>query len=194
MLLVFFLIVMVSSKMKTNELGVGQKANDFNLKNVDGKMVSLKSMKDAKGYVVVFTCNSCPVAQAYESRIIDLHNKYAEMGYPVVAINPNCAEKKPADSYDKMKVRAEEKNYPFVYLHDETQEVAKSFGATRTPHIYILDKSLTVKYVGAIDNNQYDASEADKKYVEDAIDELLKGKKVSNDHTTAVGCTIKWKD
>lgn len=123
-----------------NGYHIGDTARDFNLKNVDGKMVSLAGIKKAKGYIVVFTCNHCPYSVAYEDRIIALHKKYAKLGYPVVAINPNDKDVQPADSFDNMKKRAKEKKFPFVYLYDETQEIAKAYGATRTPHVYVLDK------------------------------------------------------
>jgi peroxiredoxin len=180
----------------TNEptgYAVGDTAKDFKLKNVDGKMVSLKSMKKAKGYIVVFTCNHCPYALAYQDRIIELHNKYAELGYPVVAINPNDKDRSPGDSFDKMQERAKEKDYPFVYLYDEKQDVARSFGATRTPHVYILDKNMKVQYIGAIDDNSESAEDASEKYVENAVDALLKGESVAVTQTKAIGCTIKWK-
>jgi peroxiredoxin len=175
---------------------VGDKARDFKLKNVDGKMLSLADYKDAKGFIVTFTCNHCPFAKAYEDRIIALHNKYAAKGYPVVAINPNDKDKAPDDSFDGMVVRAKEKKFPFAYLYDESQEIAQAYGATRTPHIYILSKKgndLTVEYIGAIDDNADDASAVTTKYVENAVDNLLAGKKAEPSFTKAVGCTIKWK-
>src|SRR5437764_553070 len=115
----------------------GDKARDFKLKNVDGKMMSLADYKDAKGFIVTFTCNHCPFAKAYEDRIIALHTKYAAKGYPVVAINPNDKDREPDDSFDNMVIRAKDKKYPFAYLYDESQEIAKAYGATRTPHVYI---------------------------------------------------------
>ena len=175
---------------------VGDKARDFKLKNVDGKMVSLTDYKDAKGFIVTFTCNHCPFAKAYEQRIIDLHNKYASKGYPVVAINPNDKDREPEDSFDNMVNRAKDKKYPFPYLYDESQEIAKAYGATRTPHIYILSKKgneLTVEYIGAIDDNADDASAVKVKYAEDALVILLANKKPDPNFTKAVGCTIKWK-
>src|SRR5689334_10664874 len=111
---------------------VGDKARDFKLKNVDGKMVSLADYKDTKGFIVTFTCNHCPFAKAYEDRIIALHNKYASKGYPVVAINPNDKDREPEDSFDNMVIRAKDKKYSFPYLYDESQEIAKAYGATRT--------------------------------------------------------------
>ncbi|MCW5924978.1 MAG: thioredoxin family protein [Saprospiraceae bacterium] len=172
---------------------VGDTARDFSLKNVDGKMVSLAGIKNAEGYIVIFTCNHCPYAKAYEDRIIALHNKYAPLGYPVVAINPNDKDVQPQDSYDKMKVRAKEKGFPFAYLYDETQEIAKAYGATRTPHVYLLDKDRVVRYIGAIDDNSEEPTEVKERYLEDAIDALRGGSEVKVKETKAVGCTIKWR-
>jgi len=174
----------------------GSKAIDFKLKNIDGKLVSLADYKKAKGFIVTFTCNHCPFSKAYEDRLIALHNKYSEQGYPVVAINSNDKTISPEDSYEGMIERAKEKNFPFAYLYDESQKIAKTFGATRTPHMYILKKegkNLVVKYVGAIDDNSEDATAVTKKYVEAAVDELITGKEVTNASTKAIGCTIKWK-
>ncbi len=174
----------------------GDKAIDFRLKSTEGKMTSLADFKDAKGFIVVFTCNHCPFAVKYEDRIKALNTKYAAKGYPVVAINPNDVVKQPEDSYDNMKVRYAEKQFNFPYLYDENQEIAKAYGAVRTPHIYILQKSgadLIVKYVGAIDDNADDASAAKEKYAESALDKLLKGENVDPAFTKAIGCTIKWK-
>jgi peroxiredoxin len=175
----------------------GDDASDFRLKNIDGQMVSLADYKQAKGFIVVFTCNHCPFAKLYEDRIIALHNKYASKGYPVVAINPNDATKQPEDSFEMMVQRAQEKSFPYVYLQDETQEVARTYGAARTPHVWILqkqDNKLKVMYVGGIDNSPEDAANATEKYVERAIDELQAGRIVSKTTTKAIGCTIKWRE
>ena len=176
----------------TDGYKVGDKATDFKLKNIDGKMVSLADNKTTKGYIVVFTCNTCPFAKAYESRIIDLNARYAPLGYPVVAINPNDPAVAPGDSYAAMQT----KKYAFPYLQDESQLVAKAFGATRTPHLYILTKQDTdfvVSYIGAIDDNSEDAKLAKTKYVENAMTEILAGKPATTSSTKAIGCTIKWK-
>ena len=172
---------------------IGDTARDFKLKNVDGKMVSLEGMKKAKGYIVVFTCNHCPYAKAYEDRLIELHKKYVKMGYPVVAINPNDKDVSPGDSFDGMQKRAKSKKFPFVYLYDETQEIAKDYGATRTPHVYLLDKERVVRYIGAIDDNHEEAEAVKDRYLENAINALREGKEVSTKETKAIGCTIKWK-
>lgn len=178
----------VSKKSKGYQ--VGDVAADFNLKNIDDKMVSLDGITGAKGYIVIFTCNSCPVSIAYEDRIIELHKKYAPMGYPVVAINPNDPDLKPDDSFEEMKVRAVEKDFPFMYLFDEGQKVYPQFGATRTPHVFLLDKNRVVKYIGAIDDSR-DASTIKNKYVEVAIEKMEKGQAPNPSFTKAMGCSIK---
>jgi peroxiredoxin len=174
----------------------GSAASDFNLKNVSGKYVSLSDFSDARGFIVVFACNTCPVVKKYEQRIIDLHSEYAPKGFPVVAINSNDKDVSPGDSYEEMKKLAGLKDYKFEYLYDESQEVARQYGATNTPHVYVLSKngsSLKVEYVGAIDNNADNADKADKHYVKDAVNALLKSSQVSVSGTKAVGCGIKWK-
>ncbi len=173
---------------------IGDVATDFSLKNVDGKNVSLKDYKKAKGFIVVFTCNHCPYAVAYENRIIALNEKYSKLGYPVIAINPNNPEKQPQDSFDKMKVRAQEKGFKFPYLFDDGQKIYPQYGATKTPHIYVLQKTKKgniVQYIGAIDDNHQDESAVTKKYVENAVDALLQGKEVTVKETKAIGCSIK---
>ena len=179
--------------MVTKGFQVGDKAMDFNLKNVNGEMVSLSSMENTKGYIVTFTCNTCPYAVDYEDRLIALHKKYAPMGYPVVAINPNDPEVKEGDSFKAMKVRADEKSFPFEYVFDEGQKIYPKYGATKTPHVFLLDKDLTVKYIGAIDDNHEDEKLVKVKYVENAISALEAGTDPSPNVTKAVGCSIKVK-
>ena len=173
---------------------IGDIATDFKLLNIDGNMVSLSDFKDAKGFIVVFTCNTCPYAVAYEDRIEALNKKYAKKGYPVVAIMPNNTDVKPGDNLKAMKVRAKEKGFTFPYLMDEGQKIYPQYGATKTPHIYILEKTKKgnqVKYIGAIDDNYKDASQVKMKYAEDAVDALLNGKEVKVSKTRAIGCSIK---
>ena len=171
---------------------VGDIAKDFKLKNAaDDSWVSLESYGDVNGYIVAFTCNTCPYAVMYEDRLIELHKKYAPLGYPVVAINPNDPAVQPGDSYAEMKSRLKNKNYPFKYLFDEGQAVYPDYGATRTPHIFLLDKNKVVRYIGAIDNNAQSASAATEHYVENAIQALQKGEDPDPSFTKAVGCTIK---
>ncbi len=172
---------------------VGDVATDFSLKNIDGKFVSLSDFKDAKGYIVVFTCNTCPYAVMYEDRIKALHDKYADQGYPVIAINPNDPEVKEGDSWDAMKVRAKEKGFDFPYLFDAGQMVFPQYGATKTPHVYVLDSDKVVKYIGAIDDNPQDATAVGDKYVEAAVESLKMGKSPDPSLTKAIGCSIKVK-
>lgn len=177
-------------------LKIGDKAPDFRLKNVDGKMVSLADYTQAKGFIVIFSCNHCPFVKAYEDRMIALHEKYASKGFPVIAINSNDPEVVPEDSFDKMVERAQQKKFPFVYLFDEGQKIYPLYGAARTPHVYILSKranDLVVEYIGTIDDNYKDASAVKEKYVENAVDALLSGKKPAVTETKAVGCSIKVK-
>ncbi len=183
--------VMFAASPVKNGYEVGDKATDFTLKNVDGKMVSLADFKEAKGFIVIFDCNTCPYSKAYNQRIIDLNEKYAAKGFPVITINANEGS---GDSYEEMVRIANKKKYKFAYLYDETQAIAKSFGATNTPHVFVLNRQLKVSYIGAIDDNARNAASATKKYVEDAVDALLAGKSVPVTKTKAMGCGIKWKD
>jgi peroxiredoxin len=191
-----FLFTLSISIAQTTGYKPGDKAIDFSLKNIDEKVVSLKDYKDAKGFIVVFTCNHCPYAKAYEGRIEELNQKYAAKGYPVIAINPNDPVAYPEDSYENMQKNAAEKKFTFPYLWDETQEIAKAYGALKTPHVYILKKvnnDLIVKYIGAIDDNTENPKEVKKKYAENALNELLQEKSVKEPVTKAIGCSIKWK-
>ncbi|MDX9846145.1 MAG: thioredoxin family protein [Tenuifilaceae bacterium] len=195
-LMIVSLIALAATTALSQGYKIGDKAIDFKLKNVDGKMVSMADYKDAKGFVVIFSCNHCPYVVAYEDRMIELHNKYASKGYPVIAINPNDPVAQPQDSYEKMIERANEKKFPFAYLFDDGQKVYPVYGATRTPHVYLLNKKgkdYIVEYIGAIDNNYKDASAVTETYLADAIDALLAGKKPSVTETKAIGCTIKVK-
>ena len=194
LLLAFLTITLISSFVPDEDAyKVGDQAADFKLKNVDGTMVSLADYKGVKGYIVVFTCNTCPYAVMYEDRLIDLHNKYASEGYPVVAINPNDPDVKPGDDFASMQVRSKEKKFPFKYLFDEGQKVYPQFGAQRTPHVYLLDANRYVRYIGAIDDNAQNPSEVGTKYLENAIAALKSGNNPDPSETKAIGCTIKVK-
>ena len=196
--LVFSVCVLAIASLAAQAQGYkpGDVATDFKLKNVDGKMVSLADYKKAKGFIVVFTCNHCPYAKAYEDRIVALDKKYAAKGYPVIAINPNDPAAYAEDSYDNMKIRAKEKGFTFPYLFDEGQTVFPKYGATKTPHVFILQKeggNNVVRYIGAIDNNYANPNDVTEKYAEKAVDELLAGKPLSQPTTVAIGCGIKVK-
>lgn len=178
------------------QLSPGDEAPGFKLKNIDGKMISLDDFAAEKGVILIFTCNHCPYAVAYEDRIIDLNDKYAPEGYPVVAINPNDPAVVPEDSFEKMQERANEKGFDFPYLFDEGQKVFPQYGATRTPHIFLIQnegKKSIVRYIGAIDDNYKDASAVEEKFLENAIAAIEKGETPDPATTKAIGCTIKVK-
>lgn len=175
------------------QLKIGDQAPDFKLKNIDSKWVSLSDYTKEKGVVVVFTCNHCPYAKLYESRLVGLQSKYGKKGFPVVAINPNDSTLVPEDSYSKMILNAADKGFNFPYLLDD-KAIFQKFGATRTPHVYLLKnsaKGFTVAYIGAIDDNAQDASDVKDAYLAQAIEALMAGKNPPLTETKAVGCSIK---
>jgi peroxiredoxin len=178
------LLVISSLALLSGGVKVGDKAPAFSLKNVDGRIVSLSDYKEAKGLIVIFTCNHCPYA------------KLAPKGFPVVAINPNASEIVPEDSYENMQKRAKEKGYPFPYVLDETQDVAKAYGATKTPHVFLLRREgedFVVAYIGAIDDSPNDPKKVQRRYVEEAVEAILSGKPVPTSETKAIGCSVKYR-
>jgi peroxiredoxin len=200
------LFVLITFKTFAEEgvetLKIGAKAPDFSLKGVDGKMNSLNTFSKADILVIIFTCNHCPTAQAYEDRIIDFQNKYKAKNVQVVAISPN-ADKAVRfdelgysdlnDSYEEMKIRAKNKAYNFPYLYDgETQEVAHKYGPTTTPHAFVFDKSRILRYVGRIDDNEH-LGKAKTFDLENAVNEMIAGMPVSVATTKTFGCSLKWK-
>lgn len=184
------------SQGQTTTLKAGDTAPDFKLKNVDNKEISFASYPKAKGFIVVFTCNTCPYAVAYEQRIIDLDKKFRPQGYPVIAINPNDPEASKADAFNKMQDLAKDKKYPFPYLFDAGQVVTDQYGAKHTPHIFIVSKTAkgnVVEYVGAIDNDPEGTKAEKTKYAEDVIAALQSNKKPAITQTKEIGCTVKRK-
>lgn len=183
-----FLLTLTSFAQKGYQ--IGETASDFSLKGVDEKMYSMSDYKDAKGYVIIFTCNHCPYSVAYEDRIIALANKYNPQGYQVIAINPNDTKAYPKDNFSNMKKRAKEKGFTFPYLMDKGQKVYPKFGATKTPHVFLLDADKVVQYIGAIDDSTT-PEDVEVKYLENAIVALKSGKKPTPTTTKAIGCSIK---
>lgn len=197
-LIPFALLMVIAAAWAPSKNGYepGDIASDFSLKNVDGKMVSLKDWKDAKGFVLIFDCNTCPYSKAYNKRIVALDAAYSSKGYQVVAINSNDPQISPGDSYEDMVAYARKHGYKFPYLFDETQKVGHMYGATNTPHVFVLQKSgseLKVAYIGTIDDSPRDESSVGKRYVEDAINALMAGKQVPLSRTKAIGCGIKYR-
>jgi peroxiredoxin len=175
---------------------VGDIVESFTLKSVTGEMVGLNDYADEEGVILIFDCNTCPYSQAYRERIKELNRIYSDKGYPVVAINPNDPGKSPGDSFDAMVAYAKKHNYKHPYLQDTEQIVTRAFGATNTPHVFVLNNengNFRVAYIGAIDNNTRDASAADRHYVQDAVNALLNGNEPAEVKTKAIGCSIKWK-
>lgn len=174
----------------------GEKAPAFSLKGVDGKTVSLSDYNKEKGVILIFSCNTCPYVVAYEDRIIELHNKFAPKGFPVVAINSNNPELSKGDSFEEMKKKARDKSFTFPYLFDEKQDIFPKYGATRTPEVFLLKNTgngFEVVYTGTIDDNYKSAGEAKEKYVENAVKAVLKGISPEIPVTKAIGCGIKVK-
>lgn len=168
---------------------------NFALPNVDGRTVSLDDYPDAKGFIIVFSCNHCPYAVAYELRLKEIHDRFADRGFPLIAISSNDADKYPQDSFELMKVRAEQRGFQFPYLYDESQEVAHAYHATRTPHVFVIVKNgdyWNVEYSGAIDDNYQNAKAVQHRYLDDAVEALISGTGVELKETIPVGCSIKW--
>ncbi len=200
-LLVLLLVnVAISSAKDVVPLAIGATAPDFDLPGVDGKNHSLSEFADAKVLVVIFTCNHCPTAQAYEDRVIKLAHDFKDRGVKVVAISPNDAQAVRldelgytdlGDSLEDMELRAKEKKFLFPYLYDgDKQQVSRAFGVLATPHVFIFDEARTLQYVGAVDDNERAAPKTH--YARDAIEALLAGKPVPRPTTRVFGCSTKW--
>jgi len=174
-------------------LKIGDPAPSFRLPSVDGKDYSLRDFKDKKVVIVMFSCNHCPTVKAYEGRFIELQDDYKEKGVTLIAVNANDDKKYPEDSFENMKIRAKEKGFNFLYLRDESQKVAKAYGAERTPEVFVFDKKRILRYHGRIDDNVHEPDQIRQRYLRDAIDAMLEGRDVPLEETEPVGCTIKWK-
>jgi peroxiredoxin len=174
------------------EIKIGDVAPDFSLPGVDGRNYSLSDFRDKKVLVVIFSCNHCPYVQAYEDRIIALQEEFKDKGVSFIAINSNDDKSYPEDSFENMVKRAKMKGYNFPYLRDKSQDVARVYGATHTPHIFVFDEKRRLRYTGKIDDNWREPDKVKERYLRDAILDLLEGREVRNPETYAIGCTIKW--
>lgn len=178
--------------MATETLRIGSKLPVFNLMAVDDNFYSQESFNDKKGIVVMFSCNHCPYVQAYEERVKEIQNKYKNE-LQIIAINSNDDINYPDDSFEKMKERAKEQNFNFLYLRDSDQSVAKLFGATHTPELFLFNEKRELTYHGKVDDNWKDPDLVSEKYLQNAIEEMLNNKIISIPETFSIGCTIKWK-
>jgi glutathione peroxidase-family protein len=175
---------------------LGDAVADFQVKNIDGRSVSLADYRAQKGLIVVFTSNHCPFAKVYEDRLMTLDRKFAPQGYPLLAIMPNDPAAYEEDSFDNMKIQAGEKGYTYAYAIDEMQKTARAFGATRTPQVYVLKQTnnqFILEYVGTIDDSPQDGASVQRRYVEEAVSSLLASRPVQSPITKPIGCAIKWK-
>ena len=173
-------------------LELGHEAPDFSdLLGTDGNRHSLSSFKNKPVLVVVFSCNHCPYAQAYEERLIAIQKEYGPKGIQLVVINPNDAKTYPEDSYPKMVTRARDKGFNFPYLRDEDQSVVDAYGGVCTPHVFAFDKERRLRYRGRIDDSK-DPSAVRNHDLRNALDDLVAGKAVRVPDTRPFGCSIKW--
>ncbi len=166
---------------------------DTKMKNVDGKEMSIADVKGAKGTLVVFTCNACPWAKAWEDRIVALGNEYQKKGIGVVAVNANDPSKVAEDGYDGMQARAKEKSFGFPYVVDATSGVAKAFGASRTPEAFLFDAKGALVYHGTVDDNAQEPAKVTATYLKDALVAVANGQGVAVQETKAMGCGIKFR-
>lgn len=183
-----------SNKVGSDGYAIGSEAAGINLMNVDETMISYESFPEALGFIVIFTCNTCPYAVASEDRIIALDAEFKDKGYPVIAINPNNPDVQPADTFELMQAKAADKGFTFPYLYDASKSVYAEYGAKKTPHVYLLQKEndkKIVKYIGAIDDNVRNGAAVKDRFLANAIYELLDGKEVTVKETKAIGCSVK---
>ncbi len=174
-------------------LQIGDPAPAFSLPGTDGRTYSLDGLADKPVLVVVFSCNHCPYVQAYEDRLIAIQRDYVGRGVQVVAINANDDANYPEDSFEQMMARANAKGFNFVYLRDTSQDVARAYGATHTPQLFVFDRARTLRYTGKIDDNWQNPKSVTRRYLRDTLDALLSDRTPAEAQTHAIGCTIKWK-
>jgi peroxiredoxin len=186
-------IVLLPSTVFALAIGDAIPSSSEKLKNVDGKEITLAEKKCEKGTLVVFTCNHCPYVKAWEDRIAALGNEYGKKGIGVVAINSNNPAKNADDGFEGMQQRARDKKLEFPYAVDETSGVAKAFGATKTPEVFLFDAQGKLAYHGAVDDNSESAEGVKAHYLKDAMDAVIAGKPASPAETKALGCGIKFR-
>ncbi|MDD3896496.1 MAG: thioredoxin family protein [Candidatus Peribacteraceae bacterium] len=184
---------MVLINDNSSALAIGDPMPHFALPSADGLFIDTKKIKDPV-LVVIFTCNHCPYAQAYEDRIVQLAREFDEEGVQFILINSNDASQYPEDSFQQMKVRYQEKGFPCPYCFDESQEVAREYGALCTPHCFAFDRERMLQYKGRVDDNWEHAEAVSERNLYDAIFALVHGKEPKVHEANAIGCSIKWRE
>ena len=175
-----------------HRLRLGDSSPEFSLPGVDGRAYTLAQFSDKPVLIIVFSCNHCPYVQAYEGRVIAIQRDYGRQGVQVVSINSNDAVNYPEDGFDEMVSRSKEKNFNFPYLRDASQEIAKRYGASHTPQLFVFDQHRHLRYTGKIDDNWQHPEAVSRTYLRDAVDALLAHRDPEDPVTHAIGCTIKW--
>ena len=196
MRLITLATLLISINLQAKELDLGSKIplEDIKMLDISGKKISLDNVKGENGLLVIFSCNTCPWVIKWEDRYVELAEKYKPKGIGVIAINSNETTFKSSDSMDKMKEHAKDNNYNFFYAMDEGSKLAREFGASKTPHVFLFDKNDKLVYRGAVDDNANKARKVKKPYVASAIDAMLVGNDIKYASTKALGCGIKFKN
>jgi peroxiredoxin len=179
--------------VESNFLNLNSPIIDFSLKGIDGKVHSVSDYADKNILIIAFICNHCPYVKAVTGRLVDIQEKYKDRGVQVLAINSNDPDTYPEDSFENMKIFAEERNFNFPYLVDETQDTARAYDAQCTPDMYVYDKDRILKYRGRIDDNWKEEDKVTSREMEKAIDLLLENKEIDFKQIPSIGCSIKWK-
>ncbi len=176
-------------------LALGRTAplRDVKMKNVDGRELSIADVEGEKGTLVIFTCNHCPWVKAWETRLVELGNTYSKLGVGVITVNPNDPAAFEEDTYPAMQERARERGMEFPYVVDATSDVARAFGATRTPEAFLFDRKGRLVYHGVIDDNAREPGKVRSRYLRDALEAVVSGRKVAVQETKALGCSIKYR-
>ena len=187
--------VMAASAAQANALSLGDIApmSTVKMKSVDGREQSIADVRGVKGTLVMFSCNHCPYVKAWENRIAAIGNGAPAQGIGVIVINSNDPSEYADDDFPEMQKRAKEKGFRFPYVVDATSDVARAFGATRTPEVYLFDDAGKLVYKGAIDDNAQDADKVKSRYLADAIDALSSGREIAEKESRAIGCSIKFR-
>jgi len=191
--MLLFGIFLISPAVKAIEIGDEIPAPNQKMKNVDGRELSIAKISGTNGTLVIFSCNSCPWVKAWQDRIVAIGNEYSKKGIGVVAINSNDPNVKAEDSYAQMQQVAKSKGYEFPYVVDVTSDIARAFGATRTPEAFLFDSSGRLVYHGTIDDNAHNVEQVEDHYLRDAMDALLAGKEIPEPETKSLGCSIKFR-